>query len=520
MTPSGRTAVSIVAPQLFAALVAGATGFLLLLAIGFFGVAKGAVTAFALPMLIASFTITDKARKLFYLIIFLLPLAAADLPPRRYGISICDVSIFLLALIVFLDESLGESKALRWEKTIFTVPMICLLAASLLSAILSQDMTIAMVEIISNIKYVIFYILFMHFVRTREDLNLVVILILLGFVPSALLGLAQHFLHIGLELNPDALQNTHFKTEGINDVRIFGPFSESITFAQYLVVPTGLLAGLVLYPRRFVLTVLWAMGFGLGALAILLTLSRGGWTAFAIAMITVLWIWVPKKAVPYLLFWPLALAVPIVGYWGLVSMYIPAGVAARMAFAGHDFDNGRGILWVAAIRIFRDHPWVGVGLRNLLHVLPLYDPLQLWDVFYKHTLGLSAEGASEVGHVHVDNFYLTLLAEVGIVGMIPFAVVLLRALHRGYRNFLDAPGDLKPYALGVFGAMVGTFACMTTVHGYSDPRIALLLWMLLAMTVVLQRLVGRRSSADPAAIAAPTELVVRASVDANPRSTL
>jgi O-antigen ligase len=91
---------------------------------------------------------------------------------------------------------------------------------------------------------------------------------------------------------------------------------------------------------------------------------------------------------------------------------------------------------------------------------------------------------------HVDSFYMTLLPELGIAGMIPLAIIVFRAIAQGFANYRVAAADLKPYALGIFGALLALLISMMTTYAYSDVRFALLLWQLLAMTVVLQRLVG------------------------------
>jgi O-antigen ligase len=463
----------------------------MVVSLGLFGPARSQVLALVLPFAMVSLTVPGKQRTLLFLMIALLPTLALPLPPRRYGLSLSDLLIYLLVAMTALQIMLGQAPPLLRGRTIFTIPLILLGLAAVLTSMLSDDSPLAGLEVIDNVKYVLFYILFIRFVQTKGDLRLVVMLVVAAFAPSVLLGMVQYFLHKGLDLgavDTTAMSNTSFHSEGVDLVRAFGPFGESLAFGQYLMLPLGLVGALAAYEKRRPWIAIWLGLLGMGTIALVCTLSRGSWVSFALAAAVVVWLWIPKKTIPYLLLWPLTAAIAVVGYWSLVRTMIPPGIAARIEGAQHDFDNGRHYTWLAGLDIFRDHPIFGIGLRNLFHVLPLYHPSAVTDVFYSQTFSESGVESFGAGHMHVDNFYLTLLTEVGIVGIVPFVWLVIVAVLQAFRNFHNAPPDLKPYALGVLGGLLGTFGCMATAYTYADDRLALLIWMMLGMTIVLKRL--------------------------------
>jgi O-antigen ligase len=475
-----------------AAIVAVAMSEILLMALTGFGSIPGIIVALVLPLMIGAVVFPDKKRFLLRLIILTVPILIVSPPPRRLGLTLGDVFIFALATYVVLEKLVSEDRNWHWRGTILTWPLLAVLLVALLSALVSRDIPLAISDILENVRYVLFYVICVNAISDKEELKRACRLLLIGFVPSALLSLAQFYLGFGLDIFGDAaLPNTAFEASGVDVIRVFGPFQESLTFAQYLVVPLALVAGLASYPRRPAAAVLLLGLFAMGSLALVLTLSRGTWVAFSIALLLVVWLRLPKRLVPYLIAWAVIIAIATISYWYVVQSLIPASVMARIGDLGRDYLIGRGYTWSAAARIVADHPFLGIGLRNLYHVLPEYAPAVLGDEpVWAGTVGSPLSGLTGYTfHMHVDSFYVTVLTEIGMLGTIPVVIVFFRAIARAFANYRQAPADLKPYALGILGALVAMTASMMTTYAYADIRLAVLLWLLFAMTVALQRLV-------------------------------
>ena len=100
-----------------------------------------------------------------------------------------------------------------------------------------------------------------------------------------------------------------------------------------------------------------------------------------------------------------------------------------------------------ALRVFRDHRWVGAGLGSLETVYPRYQ-----SVF--------PEGI--VDHAHND--FAELMAETGTVGLVlalmGIGVFFFGAFHKFELKFGDVGGCIR------LGAAVG--CCGVLVHSFSD----------------------------------------------------
>ncbi len=140
-------------------------------------------------------------------------------------------------------------------------------------------------------------------------------------------------------------------------------------------------------------------------------------------------------------------------------------------------------LWYAGLLAFRDHPLLGIGPDNFRHA-------------YGHYLGREQTD----DRLHANNFYIEVLATLGLAGLAAF-VALILAFGRTARRAAAIPGN----RVLVFG--VGAALAAYLVHGTLDyfleftPTYALL-WLLAGALVGLERLAIERSRAIASARAA------------------
>jgi O-antigen ligase len=141
---------------------------------------------------------------------------------------------------------------------------------------------------------------------------------------------------------------------------------------------------------------------------------------------------------------------------------LPTRAMDRLGETGHDLAQGnlneRQDVWAEAIRIIHDHPWGGAGAG---------------------AFRTAATGVNKVGH----NFVLALLAEVGVVGLALFVLMIVVAL----RALRPAPKALRELWFTFFAAW--TFAAL--LHNWEYRKLTWLMFGLMAACGAL-----RRSSAE------------------------
>jgi len=181
--------------------------------------------------------------------------------------------------------------------------------------------------------------------------------------------------------------------------------------------------------------------------ALAMSWSRGAWLGFGAAVV-VMAVALPRKA-----HWGILLVVVlVVGGLGLFATgLVPPSVAARLtSFAQYvRFEDVRGVgindanyavierlaHWQAALEMFRHNLWTGVGLGCYE---PAYADVALinWPI--------------PLGHAH--NYYLTVAAETGLVGLVSYLFLWGAVFWQTWRATRRARGFLRGIAIGLLGA--------------------------------------------------------------------
>ncbi len=291
----------------------------------------------------------------------------------------------------------------------------------------------------------------------------------------------------------------HFQVLG-RFMRAAGTFRQPNPFAGYLGLTLPVAVSLALdawsrlpkggrASRRWVaLGQAWVLTgvSGVLALGLLASWSRGGWLAGAAGVATVLvlrsrrtlgWGAVGMGAV-------LAAGILL----GLDLSWVPAPVRARLAdlpaYLGVGMEEvlrqpltdanfavqERLAHWVAALRMWEQAPWLGVGPGNYAAVYPSVR-LPAWE--------------DPLGHAH--NIYLNVLAETGLVGFLAYSAMILGLGGWLARRVLQTQGRERALVLGVLGVWVHL-----NLHNLVDNLFVqgiylhLALWLALAVAPELQ----------------------------------
>jgi O-antigen ligase len=194
---------------------------------------------------------------------------------------------------------------------------------------------------------------------------------------------------------------------------------------------------------------------------LLLTLSRGGWLAFALALL-LLYGFAWRRG------W-LSLTAPVVlGIVGLaLVIFFNEAIVSRLSNDGGSAYSRIPLLTIA-YRMIADHPIFGVGLNNFAVVMPQYANLE----FAGYWLYV------------VHNKYLIVWGETGLLGLLTFLWFLCTTLYRGWQGWLFKDRFLSPLALGFSAAILGQMGHMHFDTFQTRPAIQLL-WLSAAFLTAL-----------------------------------
>jgi O-antigen ligase len=279
---------------------------------------------------------------------------------------------------------------------------------------------------------------------------------------QAILGLYQFLFRVGPE---------GFLLFGGRFLRAYGTFRQPNPFAGYLGLVLPIAFSLALWglasrrpaiadrrlpsgdgaatPSPLLVTFLSALAFGLMLAALYASQSRGAWIGFVAAVIVVSLV---RGGSTMALSIGVVIVLAALGAIGafqnllpvitqrfsgaLTALSIPDIATAEVTDANFAA-IGRLAHWKAALDMWRDHLWLGVGFGNYAVIYPAY-AIGRW--------------LDPLGHAH--NYYLNVAAETGLLGLMAYGIFWLSAFRLGWAAVRCSSGFQRAVAAGCMGVLV------------------------------------------------------------------
>lgn len=371
-------------------------------------------------------------------------LRQVGLGPLSVGLTEALVALVLAAWLV----RRVARRNLNLTTPSLTAPILLFLGSILVSALFSASAEHSIKEIVKWLEVLALYLLVANEMDRRWTAALIVVFLGTG-AAVALHGIYQFLFQVG----PEAF--VLFE----RFMRAHGTFEQPNPYAGYLglTVPVALglaLAWIVPRGRRpswawLVLAVCSGLLMGLG---LMMSWSRGAWLGAAAALAAMALAVVGRRGRAAVV---ATILLVIVAYALLAGglARVPPTIIQRFAdflpYLGTVDVRGMEITdanfavlerlahWQAALSMWTDSPWLGVGIGNYAtnyaaHALPLW-PMAL-------------------GHAH--NYYLNIGAEAGILGFAAYVFLVGSALFRAWRATGTSTGWRWGVSLGILGVLV------------------------------------------------------------------
>ena len=321
---------------------------------------------------------------------------------------------------------------------------------------------------------IIFSLLIPQLVYKKSHVKLIVKLVIISAFVVGVFGIFQ-FLGdiIGLPQSITGLRDLYTK-DVLGFPRIQSTALEPLYFANYLLIPLGLLGALFLGKSKIIrYSYLIFLMIFLG-LNLVLTVSRGGYLGFG-AILAVLGIYYFKriftsKRTPILLIVVIIIAYVAIQFLGLgdtVNLEIFREHVVNV-FYGASYSERVETLQIA-MNGFYQHPWIGVGVGGFgpfASVHPYIQPTDGWNI--------------------VNNESVELLAEVGILGLLSFFVLVGILIFRSIKAIqITKDSYLRAIMIGFLAVFVGisvqyqTFSTLYIMH----------VWFVIGMIIAVQNII-------------------------------
>jgi O-antigen ligase len=438
----------------------------------------------------------EPVRFVFLCLIAGLPIANATVPPGRFGITVFDVVMTVLAITLIAKAMVASDP--RGAPPLF--PTRSLAIAWLLvvpCVVLSQFPGISLIIVVLTFALYAFFVLALAELERVRGFERLVFMLSGLLVVMAVGALIDHTWHVNLSLRGANLNQLTYLA-GLEIYRAAGFFQDPqrcgaffaalITFLLVLVVRGRFMEA----PLRLVV---WLAIFA-GLAALPLTISRSAILACVVMSAAALfafnaWSWHVKAAIAGAAL-VVAMLLAQTSFDPLLGV-LPATVKERFLQAPEEFAN-RVAIWFDTWDMFADHPLNGIGLGSFRWYLLATRP----GVSDYYDIG--ADSVAEYVPDQPESGYLKVLYEGGIVGSLAALLLAGDAVRRALDVAIAAGPGRDPNArtecIAALAAL-GTFGVtFTTQFTMGDPRVGALLAFLLA--VIWRRSLERSRSVEDA----------------------
>ncbi|MBA3263643.1 MAG: O-antigen ligase family protein [Thermoleophilaceae bacterium] len=372
--------------------------------------------------------------------------------------------VLMISWLALVTVGEREHRERLFSHSGFLLVLFMLLGWVLLSAAWAED-TGAVVESLTRwLPNVLLFLIVFAGVRTREQLLWVLGAFVAGALVSAIYGMVV----------PAPARDFG---------RLSGAGGDPNETAAALVAGAAIAAALAAVLRgKPILRLASAAVVPLAAFACFLTVSRGGLVAFGAALIASIAMAGRRRGAAIGL--ALAGAVVAVGYFAL---FAPA--AARERVTESNGGTGRLDIWTVGWRMVEGAPLQGVGAGNftVVSIHYLLEPGAL----------LRDDFIVDVPKV-AHNTYLEVLAELGIVGLTLFLIVIVFSIACAVRaaRYAEQIGDAQMDIIA--RAVVVALVALLAAYAFISREYSKQLWLLLALCPVLLEIVRANGrSAQP-----------------------
>jgi O-antigen ligase len=276
----------------------------------------------------------------------------------------------------------------------------------------------------------------------------------------------------------------HQITSGFDSVRVTGPLDDPNYYGMILlsVLPAAIYR--FFDDEKRWRRILGGICAGLIVTTVILTYSRGGFVALIVVSALIIR---DRKMNPY------KIAGIIIFALVVVSPILPKGFAARITtlggFVGGDEGKrqtessfrGRTSEMIVAVQMFQDRPIFGVGRDN-------YPKLYQ---HYSRRVGLDDRTQEREAH----NLYLETAAEMGIVGLAAFTIMIIAIFKGLFSAKQDVVTinrhDLVPWISGIQYGLVAYLVASIFLHGSNIRYFWLIISFSLASRVMVEQLLAQ-----------------------------
>lgn len=279
-------------------------------------------------------------------------------------------------------------------------------------------------------------------IKDEDGLNVVCGFMYLALMITSVFGIIQRIM--GVEADASL---TDLSLNEAMPGRVFSTMGNPNNFAEFLVLFMPFALAFALNMKNKTGKSTYLFGMLLPLMAILLTYSRSGWIALAIAAIVFVSLY-DKRLIPVFI---------VVGI--IAIPFIPQNILNRILTIGNLEDTSssyRVDIWTGCFAMLEDYWFTGVGLGTggFAEIFPTY--------------GVGESYVAPHSHMH----FMEMLCELGALGFVSYIVMTFTLMRRSFKSTSRrVPAEVRNVAIGAAAAMTGIILIGCFEYCWFYPRV-------------------------------------------------
>jgi len=393
-----------------------------------------------------------------------------------FMISLYDITLAIL-YILWISEFVRNKKRIKFFPRI-SLPFFFLVGMATLSMANASFPTLSLFEIVQVLKMYLGFLYIGNNIKTRKEIQFVIIFLLLGLFLESLLGLAQY--KFDRPLVPGVLggpEKVGYIKLGEPLSRISGTWASYNDFAWYLTFMLPISLSLLFSRIRGSYKLICGLTLVAGMGALICTLSRAGWSSFVVAALIVLLLNFSKtkgKTGLNNFATSIVAILIVVSIIGTVNPQFLNIVNRRVFSDDYDAAYSRIPQMQVASNIIKANPFLGVGINNYTEVMGQYDTTDV--------------KLTSITRHQVHNIFLQVAAEMGIMGLAIFIWLIFVVYKEGLSYIKSSESPMSNIVVGLIGGITAFL-----IHGLVDAaslgnHLFLIFWFFTGIVIAIRKI--------------------------------
>jgi putative inorganic carbon (HCO3(-)) transporter len=371
------------------------------------------------------------------------------------NLSITTVCLVALYLLWMIEHTVAAGYPWR-ERLRFSVPLTAYLAIATISVMFSENRQLAINAVALLLQAYLIFFFISNRIRSRDDVVFLATLLMLALVMQAVIMIGLNLIGHGVQIGP-------IQGSVTPDLRSEGTIGSANSAASFLVLLMAPALGLASASVSRSLKWLALVAFSLASVALLLTLSRGGWIGAGVSLTLFCVFAVYQRRIPI---WApitvLLFAIVVIGAYS-------KSISERLTADDGGAAQARIPLIQAGFRMIGDHPVTGVGVNNSTVLGWRYAMRPEFRTKWFYT---------------IHNKYLLEWVELGFLGLGTFLWFLFATMRTGWKTWQTQDALLATIALGFTVAIIGQMLHMFVDVFNARPQVQML-WLCAGLVVAM-----------------------------------